>query len=65
MSANKYDDLFITGVTAEQMKGRKYATLGFFGFLMLLFIRYVPVLSIFEMRTLVPSGDAPSEGKEE
>jgi molybdopterin-containing oxidoreductase family membrane subunit len=35
-------------------------TLGLFGFLMLLFIRYLPVISIFEMRTLVP----PAEGKE-
>ena len=29
MAANKYEDLFITNVTAEQMKGRKYATIGF------------------------------------
>jgi len=29
-------------------------TIGFFLFLMLLFIRFLPVISIFEMRTLVP-----------
>ena len=29
MSKNKYDHLFISGVTPEQQKGRKYATLGF------------------------------------
>jgi molybdopterin-containing oxidoreductase family membrane subunit len=31
-------------------------TIGFFLFLMLLFIRFLPMISIFEMRTLVPGG---------
>ena len=30
-------------------------TLGLFGFLLFLFIRFLPMISIFEMRTLVPS----------
>jgi molybdopterin-containing oxidoreductase family membrane subunit len=35
-------------------------TLGFFIFLLLLFIRFLPMISIFEMRTLVPAtGDEP------
>jgi len=39
-------------------------TIGFFLFLMLLFIRFLPVISIFEMRTLVPSGSEGDAGKE-
>jgi molybdopterin-containing oxidoreductase family membrane subunit len=31
-------------------------TIGFFLFLMFLFIRFLPMISIFEMRTLVPEG---------
>jgi molybdopterin-containing oxidoreductase family membrane subunit len=31
-------------------------TIGFFLFLMLLFLRFLPMISIFEMRTLVPGG---------
>jgi molybdopterin-containing oxidoreductase family membrane subunit len=43
-------------------------TIGFFLFLMFLFIRFLPVISIFEMRTLVPGGhveaaDAEPKGR--
>jgi molybdopterin-containing oxidoreductase family membrane subunit len=31
-------------------------TLGLFGMLLLLFIRFLPMISIFEMRTIVPGG---------
>jgi molybdopterin-containing oxidoreductase family membrane subunit len=31
-------------------------TIGFFLFLMFLFLRFLPMISIFEMRTLVPGG---------
>jgi molybdopterin-containing oxidoreductase family membrane subunit len=35
-------------------------TLGLFVFLLLLFIRFLPMISIFEMRTLVPAtGEEP------
>jgi molybdopterin-containing oxidoreductase family membrane subunit len=33
-------------------------TIGFFLFLMFLFLRFLPMISIFEMRTLVPGGHA-------
>jgi len=39
-------------------------TIGFFLFLMFLFLRFLPMISIFEMRTLVPAGHGgPSEEK--
>jgi Ni/Fe-hydrogenase subunit HybB-like protein len=40
-------------------------TIGFFLFLMLLFIRFLPMISIFEMRTLVPAahGTAAKHGE--
>ena len=41
-------------------------TIGFFLFLMFLFIRFLPMISIFEMRTLVPgghTGGAAADGK--
>jgi hypothetical protein len=31
-------------------------TIGLFVFLLLLFLRFLPMISIFEMRTLVPAG---------
>jgi molybdopterin-containing oxidoreductase family membrane subunit len=37
-------------------------TIGFFLFLMLLFIRFLPMISIFEMRTLVPTGAKDEKG---
>ncbi len=37
-------------------------TIGFFLFLMFLFIRFLPVISIFEMRTLVPEGHTKAQG---
>jgi molybdopterin-containing oxidoreductase family membrane subunit len=36
-------------------------TLGFFGFLLFLFIRFLPMISIFEMRALVPGGEPEKE----
>ena len=41
-------------------------TIGFFLFLMILFLRFLPVISIFEMRTLVPEahGAAHTAGEE-
>ena len=36
-------------------------TLGLFGFLLFLFIRFLPMISIFEMRTLVPADEARAE----
>ncbi|HVT03537.1 MAG TPA: NrfD/PsrC family molybdoenzyme membrane anchor subunit [Thermoanaerobaculia bacterium] len=36
-------------------------TLGFFTFLLLLFIRFLPIISIFEMRTLLPEAEAHHE----
>jgi molybdopterin-containing oxidoreductase family membrane subunit len=41
-------------------------TLGFFVFMVLLFIRFLPMISMFEMRTLVPATDTegePAEGR--
>jgi len=32
-------------------------TIGFFLFLLILFIRFLPMISIFEMRTLVPEAE--------
>jgi molybdopterin-containing oxidoreductase family membrane subunit len=48
-------------------------TLGLFFFLLLIFIRFLPMISIFEMRTLLPeahvhpapaAGGAAADGKE-
>jgi molybdopterin-containing oxidoreductase family membrane subunit len=39
-------------------------TLGFFVALFLLFIRFLPMISIFEMRTLVPEAKAATENEE-
>jgi len=39
-------------------------TLGFFFFMMLLFIRFLPAISIFEMRTLLPEAEVGGERKE-
>ncbi|MBO0799398.1 MAG: hydrogenase, partial [Blastocatellia bacterium] len=38
-------------------------TLGFFVFMMLLFIRFLPAISIFEMRTLLPEAEVKEEAK--
>jgi molybdopterin-containing oxidoreductase family membrane subunit len=38
-----------------------FGTIGFFFFLMLLFIRFLPVISIFEMRTMVPEAQVKEE----
>ncbi len=38
-----------------------FGTIGFFFFLMLLFIRFLPVISIFEMRTMVPEAQIKEE----
>jgi len=39
-------------------------TLGFFGLLLFLFIRFMPMISIFEMRTLVPGGEGQKPAEE-
>ena len=39
-------------------------TLGFFLTLFLLFIRFLPMISIFEMRTLVPEAESVKEAEE-
>jgi Ni/Fe-hydrogenase subunit HybB-like protein len=39
-------------------------TLGFFVFMMLLFIRFLPAISIFEMRTLLPEAEVKKDAKE-
>ena len=39
-------------------------TIGFFLFLMFLFLRFLPMISIFEMRTLVPGAQEAAHGKE-
>ncbi|MDQ5836336.1 MAG: polysulfide reductase NrfD, partial [Acidobacteriota bacterium] len=38
-----------------------FGTIGFFFFLMFLFIRFLPVISIFEMRTMVPEAQIKEE----
>jgi Ni/Fe-hydrogenase subunit HybB-like protein len=38
-----------------------FGTIGFFFFLLLLFIRFLPVISIFEMRTMVPEAQIKEE----
>lgn len=38
-------------------------TLGLFVFLLFLFIRFLPIISIFEMRTLLPEAEVHHEGK--
>ena len=38
-----------------------FGTLAFFFFLMLLFLRFLPVISIFEMRTMVPQAEIKEE----
>ncbi len=38
-------------------------TLGLFLFLLFLFLRFLPMISIFEMRTLLPGAHAPEEGR--
>ena len=44
--------------------GLYVGTIGLFFFLLLLFLRFVPVISIFEMRTLVPQPDSDApDGK--
>jgi len=35
-------------------------TIGFFAALFFLFIRFLPMISIFEMRTLVPGAEVPN-----
>jgi hypothetical protein len=37
-------------------------TLGLFAWLLFLFIRFVPMISIFEMRTIVPDAAVKDEG---
>ena len=39
-------------------------SIGLFLFLLCLFIRYLPMISIFEMRTLLPEAQAHPEGHE-
>jgi molybdopterin-containing oxidoreductase family membrane subunit len=39
-------------------------TIGLFAFLLLLFLRFLPMISIFEMRTLLPQAHVPPEAKE-
>ena len=38
-----------------------FGTIGLFFFLMLLFLRFLPVISIFEMRTMVPGAQIKEE----
>jgi molybdopterin-containing oxidoreductase family membrane subunit len=38
-----------------------FGTIGFFFFLMFLFLRFLPVISIFEMRTMVPEAQLKEE----
>ena len=38
-----------------------FGTIGLFFFLMLLFLRFLPVISIFEMRTMVPGAQVKEE----
>ena len=38
-----------------------FGTIGFFFFLMFLFLRFLPVISIFEMRTIVPEAEIKEE----
>ncbi|HEX8294207.1 MAG TPA: hypothetical protein VF570_20805, partial [Pyrinomonadaceae bacterium] len=38
-----------------------FGTIGFFFFLMFLFLRFLPVISIFEMRTMVPGAQVKEE----
>ena len=38
-------------------------TIGFFGMCMYLFIRFLPMISIFEMRTLLPEAEVEAEAK--
>ena len=38
-----------------------FGTIGFFFFLMFLFLRFLPVISIFEMRTMVPQAEIKEE----
>ena len=40
-------------------------SIGLFFALLFLFIRFLPMISIFEMRTLIPHGEADTEGKAE
>ena len=40
-------------------------SLGLFLFLLLIFLRFLPLISIFEMRTLLPEAHAHGEKKEE
>jgi molybdopterin-containing oxidoreductase family membrane subunit len=39
-------------------------TIGFFLFLMFLFLRFLPMISIFEMRTMLPGAEPHAEGHE-
>ena len=38
-------------------------SIGLFMVLMLLFIRFLPMISIFEMRTILPGAELEEEGK--
>jgi molybdopterin-containing oxidoreductase family membrane subunit len=38
-----------------------FGTIGLFFFLLLLFIRFLPVISIFEVRTMVPEAQLKEE----
>jgi len=40
-------------------------TMGLFGALLFLFIRFLPMISIFEMRTMVPTGERDAEAGQE
>ena len=40
-------------------------SIGLFLFLLCIFIRYLPMISIFEMRTLLPGAQAHADGAEE
>jgi molybdopterin-containing oxidoreductase family membrane subunit len=39
-----------------------FGTISLFLMLLFLFLRFLPMISIFEMRTLVPSGSRPQAG---
>jgi molybdopterin-containing oxidoreductase family membrane subunit len=44
--------------------GLYVGTIGLFLALLFLFIRFLPMISIFEMRTLVPTGDEATKEEE-
>jgi molybdopterin-containing oxidoreductase family membrane subunit len=44
--------------------GMFIGSMGLFLFLLFLFVRFLPMISIFEMRTLLPEAQAHPEGHE-